>query len=330
VPEALAAPARHDGARTLAGTAIAGLGTALPATAVPNAPIAERIGVDPDWIVQRTGIHSRHVASAEETLVALSASAGAAALADAGIDAAAVDLVLVATSSSDDLIPNAAPLVAGALGADGAGGIDVGAACTGFVAGMQLASAALESGRADVVLLVGADCLSRFLDPDDRRTAMLFGDGAGAMVLTRAAGRAVLGPVVLRCAPARDLLFIDRGRAVIQMEGQEVFKHAVARMTEATREASEAADVALEDIDLFVYHQANGRIIRSVGQRLGLDPARVVDCIGEHGNTSAASIPLALAQALGDGRLREGARVLLAAFGAGFVWGGAVIEWRTA
>jgi 3-oxoacyl-[acyl-carrier-protein] synthase-3 len=312
----------------VAATRSAGLGVALPDTVVTSDAIAARIGVEPGWIEQRTGISERRVVLPHERLSDLAASAATAALADAAVDPADVDLLLLATTAGDEVTPSAAPLVAKAIGARNAGAIDVGAACAGFLAGLSLAAAQLDSGRARTVLVVGADMLSRFTDPDDRRTAALFGDGAGALLLT-AEGPAI-GPVVLRADGDRDLLFITRERNVIEMEGHEVFKHAVHRMSEATLEACAATETPLDEIDLFVFHQANRRIIDAVGRRLRLDRDKVVDCIAGHGNTSAASIPLALDHARRDGRLVDGAKVLVSAFGAGFTWGAAVVEWRTA
>ena len=305
-----------------------GLGTAVPRDVVENAPIASRLGVDPAWIVQRTGIERRHVVAPGDRLDELAARAGSAALQDAAVDPRDVDLVLVANTSADELTPAAAPLVAAQVGAVNAGAIDVGAACTGFLSGLSLAAAQLESGRAHKVLLIGADILSRYVDPDDRRTAALFGDGAGALLLTPQ-GPAV-GPVVLGAAGDRHLLFATRARHVIEMEGHEVFKHAVARMSEATLQALDAAGLTLADVDLFVYHQANRRILDAVRRRLGAERERIVDCIADFGNTSAASIPIALDHARRDGRLSEGTRVLMGAFGAGFTWGAAVVEWRAA
>jgi 3-oxoacyl-[acyl-carrier-protein] synthase III len=307
--------------------AILGCGTALPSTVIASATIADRLGVREEWILARTGIQARHVAAPDERLSDLATRAGAAALARAGVDAAELDLVLVATLSADELTPNAAPLVAHALGAIGAGALDIGAACTGFISALAMAAAWIESGRADRVLVVGADILSRFTDRDDRRTAPLFGDGAGAVVMGVSAAGGI-GPVVLGQDGAHaGAIVASRARGMIEMEGQETFRNAVNRLVEVTCQAAERARVPLEAIDLFVYHQANARITRAVGARLDLEPSRVVDCIAKIGNTSAASLPLALAHAEAAGRLRRGMTFLLAAFGAGFTWGGAVVQW---
>jgi 3-oxoacyl-[acyl-carrier-protein] synthase III len=309
------------------GTAIAGLGVAVPAAVVSNTPIAARLGIDEDWIVQRTGVRERHVATAGERLWELAALAGRRALAEAGTGAGELDLVLVATFSNDELTPAASARVTAALGADRAAAIDVNAACSGFISALALAAAQLESGRAERALVIGADLMTRIVDPDDRATAALFADGAGAVVLN-AAGSSRVGPVVLGAdGAAGDLVQGWREEGVMRMQGQDTFRHAVARLCEVSLAAAEAAETRLEDLDLFVYHQANARILRAVGQRLGLPGDRVVDCIDRYGNTSAASIPLALDVARGEGRLRDGDRVLLAAFGAGLTWGATVVEW---
>lgn len=296
---------------------------------VPNAPIAARLGVSDEWIVQRTGIHSRHVAAAGERLADLAAGAGRAALERAGVAAEDLDLILVATTTSDELLPNTAPLVAEALGASRAGAMDIGAACTGFLSALALASGQIEAGRARNVLVIGADVMTRITDHDDRRTAALFADGAGAAVVSEADGAGRIGPVTLGAdgGVGAELIRVEREEALIRMQGQETFRHAVARLCEATLDATRLAGVGLRDIDLFVYHQANGRILRAVGERLELPADRVIDCIERYGNTSAATLPLALAVAEADGRLQPGHRVLLGAFGAGFTWGAAVIEW---
>lgn len=295
-----------------------GLGVAVPDQIVPNAQIAERLGVSEDWIVSRTGIRERRWLQPDESLADLATAA-----AERALDGVRPDLVIVATCSPDDLIPALAPVVADRVSATA--GIDVNAACTGFLAALALAAAQLEARRAERVLVVGAERLSQLLDHDDKGTAAIFGDGAGALLLD--ADGPWLGQVILRSESRRDLLFASRGSGLVEMAGSDVFKHAVSRMTEATHAALGQADTTLDEIDLFVYHQANSRIVRAVGQRLGLDPAKVVDCIESYGNVSAASLPLALATARDDGRLFAGARVLLSAFGAGFVWGAAVLEW---
>jgi len=327
VPEAAVAIEAVAAPRAAYGTAVAGLGTALPDTVVSNDEVAARIGKDARWIHTRTGIDSRRVLAPEDRLSGLAAKAAEAALADAGMGAEDLDLVLLATASGDDIFPAVAAEVCGIIGAHKAAGLDVGAACTGFLASLQLGASLIESGRVEHVLVIGAEKLSAITDATDKRTAMLFGDAAGAMVLSRTAAPGELGPVVLRTESQRDLLFAERG-SCIEMDGHEVFKHAVTRMSEATLQALEAAGTALEEIDLFVYHQANSRIVKSVGQRLGLDAPKVVDCIATYGNVSAASLPLALAAARDDGRLTDGTKVLLSAFGAGFVWGAAVLDWR--
>ena len=304
---------------------ITGLGVALPETVVPNAPIAARLGVDDAWIERRTGIRSRRVLAPGERLADLATAAARAALEDAGIDARDLDQILVATFTSDELTPATAPLVAHALGTDAAA-LDLNAACTGFLAGLELACSAIESGRAEHVLLVAAEALSRVTDPDDRRTAALFGDAAGAAVI--AAGSGSLAPVVLRSAGEHaPLIVARRDDPVIRMEGHETFLVATAALVEATLDACAAAGISRGDVDLFVYHQANRRILDAVTERLGLDRERVVDAIAELGNTSAASIPLALARAREEGRLGAGGRVLIAAVGAGFVYGAGVLTW---
>src|SRR5919199_319996 len=306
--------------------AVAGVGHAVPETVVANAGIARRLGVDEAWIESRTGTRERRALRAGERLTDLAARAGEAALRDAGVDAEDVDLVLVGTTSADEMSPHAAPLVAGALGIRGAAAIDLSAACTGFLSGLATAAALIETGRARAALVVGADGLTRYLDRDDRGTAMLFGDGAGAVVVTATDGGAgAIGPVVLHSDPdGSGLIRLERDDPRIRIDGPVVFRHAVRLMVEVTYEAVTAAGVSLDDVDVFVYHQANSRIIRAVATELSADPARVVDVVDRFANTSAASIPIALSVAAREGRLRPGATVLLAAFGAGLVWGGTV------
>jgi 3-oxoacyl-[acyl-carrier-protein] synthase-3 len=328
MPRPLAFPAPSPAAsERRRGTEIAGLGVALPETVVTNAPIAARLGIEEDWIVRRMGIHERRVAAPGETLASYAAQAGRRALAGAGVAAGDLDLVLVATISNDELTPAAAPRVAAELGAGAAAALDVNAACTGFVSALSLACAQVESGRAANVLVIGAELMSRIIDPDDRATAPLFGDGAGAVVV-RGAARGRIGPVVLGADGANaDLIRASREEGLVRMQGHETFRLAVDRMSEVSVSAAAAAGLELSEIDLFVYHQANARILQAVGARLVLDPELIVNCIGRYGNVSAGTIPLALEVARQAGTLRDGARVLLAAFGAGLTWGATVVEW---
>lgn len=317
-----------DARRTTRGAAIASLGVALPPTVVPNAGIAERLGVDDHWIVKRIGVHERRMAQPGERLSDLVLRAARTALERAAVEPAELDLILIGTFTQDEILPNAAPIVAGELGAVNAGAVDLGAACMGFLSGVALAAGQIESGRADTVLVAGAEVLTRFLDMDDRRTAALIGDGAGAVVMSATDAPGRIGPFVLRANDrSRDIVYMTREEAKLRMEGQQTFVYAVDYLSDVSTEAMAAAGLAIEDVDLFVYHQANARITRAVGERLGLPAERVVDCIATTGNTSAASIPLALGVAQEEGRLHDGARILVAAIGAGFTWGAAIIEW---
>jgi 3-oxoacyl-[acyl-carrier-protein] synthase-3 len=306
---------------------IIGLGHQVPPEVVPNADIGPRIGVEDEWIQKRTGIKSRRRAASHETLAEYATVAGRRALQDAGVDARDVDLVLVATMTPDDITPNAAPVVADALGAENAGAVDIGAACSGWLAALRLAAGQVETGRAERVLVVGAELLTRITNFDDPKTAALFGDGAGAVVVG-ADGEGDIGPIVLAAdGELADRITANHDDRVLQMDGHSTYMVAVKRLSEVTVAAVARAGLELEDIDLFVYHQANGRIIRAVGERLDLEPAKVADYVAHMANTSAASIPLTLSLLREDGRLRPGHKVLIAAIGAGFTWGAGVIEW---
>jgi 3-oxoacyl-[acyl-carrier-protein] synthase-3 len=323
-PESLSAAS----APPRAGAAIASVAASLPAQVVSNGPIADRIGVSDEWIVRRTGIHSRRIAEPQERLATHATAAARAALERAEVPAESLDLVLVATTTADEVMPAAAPQVAYGLGASRAGAFDIGAACTGFVSALAVGAAQIESGRARSAVVVGADFMSRITDPDDRSTAAVFADGAGAAVLVATDHPGRVGPIILGADGAgADHIFAARSEGRIRMRGHETFREAVARLSLATVQAIRAAELRQEEIDLFVYHQANGRILSAVGERLGVPQERVVDCIGEYGNTSAATLPLALAFSERVGRLGAGDRVLLAAFGAGFTWGATVVEW---
>ncbi len=315
-------------AQTLEGAAVVGVGRALPQRIVGNDEIAAALGVDEEWIARRTGTRDRHVAGPKDRLDEFASDAARAALEDAGIDAGEVDLVLVATTSAEEMSPHAAPLVAERIGAGSAGALDVSAACPGFLSALTMAGSMVEAGRVRTAVCVGADFLSRYLDPHDRGSAMLFGDGAGAVVVTTLGGRSRFGPAHLHSdGGGRDLIRLDRRGLKITMDGPTVFRWAVRSMSAVTREVLDEAGMSLDDVDLFVYHQANSRIIEAVGKRLHLDPEKVIDVVDRFANTSAASLPIALAVAREQGRLRDGDRVLLSAFGAGMVWGAAVLEW---
>jgi 3-oxoacyl-[acyl-carrier-protein] synthase-3 len=322
-------PARAPGAPTRT-AAIMSVATELPAGRLTSLELAASLGISEDWILSRTGIRERRRAGDEERLTDYATRAGARALARAGVPAAELDLVIVATLTPDELTPNTAPLVAHALGAEKAGAFDVGAACTAFLSGLALGAAQIESGRADRVLLIGADFVTRITDFSDRRTAPLFADAAGAVVLgvSEHDGHGSIGPIVLGADGSHHrTIYAEHDERKIRMDGPEVFRNAVTRMSDVTLAAVERAGLTLGEIDLFVYHQANARITKTIGDRLGLPSERVVDCIATLGNASAATLPVALQAAELDGRLKPGANVLLSAFGAGFTWGGGVIVW---
>jgi 3-oxoacyl-[acyl-carrier-protein] synthase III len=314
-----------------ASAALASVGVAVPAGSVPSAAIEERLGLADGWIESRTGVRFRRIAEPGERTYEYAARAAADALAAADCAAADVDLIVVATMSHDHLTPAAAALVAAEIGAGRAGALDVNAACSGFVSALGLGAAQIESGRAATVLVIGADLLSHLTDRDDRSTAGLFGDGAGAVLMRGIRGAGRVGPVVLGADGANaGLVWAERREGLIRMNGADTFRHAVARLSAGTLEALEAAGRSLEEVDLFVYHQANSRIIRAVGEQLGLPARRTADYVGRFGNTSAATLPIALALAEEEGRLLgDGEIVLLAAFGAGLTWGATTVRWGT-
>ena len=308
---------------------ISGIGGALPGHVITNHDLAARLDTSDEWIVRRTGIRTRRHLSEGEDLTTLAVTACADALADAGRAAEDVDAILVSTVTPDYITPGLAPLVATGLGAVRASAVDMNGACAGFLYALDHASALIESGRASLVLVCGAEALSRITDHEDRSTAVLFGDGAGAVVVTAGDYDLGLPPMVLGSDGARvDLLYADQEDRVLRMRGAEVYRHAVARMVEATAAALGNADLGVEDIDLFVAHQANARIIEAAADRLGLSRDRISLHVQEVANTSSASIPLALHQADRAGTLRPGDTVALAAFGAGFVWGAGVASWK--
>ena len=308
---------------------IFGIGAALPEHVITNADLEQHLDTNDEWIVRRTGIRERRHLQGDETLADLATRACLLALDDAGRTGAEVDHVIVSTFTADRVTPGLAPEVARVLGADRAAAVDLNAACAGFLYGLDQAAALVESGRASVVLVCGAEALSRVIDYEDRSTAVLFGDGAGAVVVAGGELELGVGGFVLGADGAQaDLLYAERDERVLRMQGSDVYRHAVRRMTAASREALQRAGRTVEDIDLFVAHQANVRIIDAAAAELGIAPEKVVVNVDRVANTSSASIPLALEQAEREGRLKPGDTVALAAFGAGFVWGAGIVSWK--
>lgn len=324
----VSAPAAGPGGPKQLRTAhVAGVGHALPDEIVGNEEIAARVGVSPTWIERRTGIHDRRRAVEGELLADLAAAASRSALESAGVAVEDVDLILLATITGDEITPSTASQVARALGVPTAGALDVGAACSGFVSALALGGAMIEAGRTDTVLVIGAEMVSRVLDYDDKGTASLFGDGAGAAVLVSGGG-GELGPTLMASDGSLGALIrIDRERRLLEMDGHETFIAAVPTMAGVATDLCSQVGIGLSDVSLFVFHQANGRILKGIVEHLELEPERVVDCIAHVGNTSAASVAIALSMAADEGRIPENGTVLLAAFGAGLSWAGAVLTY---
>jgi 3-oxoacyl-[acyl-carrier-protein] synthase-3 len=318
---------------------VRGVGSYLPERVVTNLDLMEQVETSHEWIVQRTGIEQRHIAADTETTSWLGIRAAQAALADAGLDPADIDLVLVATSTPDYIFPSTATVVQEGLGMHHGAAFDLQAVCTGFVYAVATADKFLCSGSHKRALVIGAETFSRILDWEDRTTCVLFGDGAGAIVLEAgegegtAADRGVLTSHLRSDGRHRDKLYVDGGpgskkrTGVLRMEGREVFRFAVGMVTDVVRDAFEATGTTAEDLDWFVPHQANKRIITASAEKLGIAPDKVVITVDRHGNTSAASIPLALDAAKRDGRLKQGDLVMIEAIGGGFTWGSALIRW---
>lgn len=318
---------------------IVGCGSYLPARIVTNAELAQRVDTTDEWIVQRTGIRQRHVAAESETTSVLGLKAAQAALADAGMEPAEIDLIIVATATPDHTFPATATQIQAALGIAGGVAFDLQAVCSGFVFALATADKFLSTGAARTALVIGAETFSRILDWEDRTTCVLFGDGAGAVVLRAEPGegtladRGVLATHIRSDGRYKDKLYVDGGPGstktvgFLRMEGKEVFRHAVQNLAETVRHTFAETGLSGADIDWFVPHQANRRIIDATADKLGIGHDRVVVTVDRHGNTSAASIPLALAEAHRDGRIRPGQLVLIEAMGGGFTWGSALIRW---
>ena len=317
---------------------VRGIGSYLPANLVTNADLASRVDTSDEWIVQRTGIRERHIAAEGEMTSDLGREAALRALADAGLEPGDIDLIVLATSTPDQTFPATAATIQAQLGITHGAAFDLQAVCSGFVFALSTADAHLRTGMFKRALVIGAETFSRILDWTDRGTCVLFGDGAGAVVLEavpadQAGGRGILTSHLRTDGRHRSKLFVDGGPSSTQtvghlrMEGREVFRHAVGMITDVIEDAFAASGESAESIDWFVPHQANRRIIDASAQKLHIAPGKVVTTVDRHGNTSAASIPLALDVARKDGRIKDGDLVLLEAMGGGFTWASALVRW---
>ena len=318
---------------------VIGCGHYLPERILTNSDIEKIVDTTDDWIIERTGIQSRHIAAEGETTSMLATRAAERAIENAGCLATDIDLIVLATATPDYTFPSTATQVQAALGIHGGAAFDVQAVCSGFVYALTVADKFLISGSHKRALVIGAETFSRILDWTDRTTCVLFGDGAGAVVLEAQSGkgtledRGVLNTVLRSDGRHRDKLYVDGGPSTtgtsghLRMEGREVFRHAVTCLAEVIEETFAQTGIGAQDIQWFVPHQANRRIIDATARKLNIDPAHVVVTVEKHGNTSAASIPLALSTACQDGRIKRGDLVLLEAMGGGFTWGAALVRW---
>ena len=319
-------------------TVIKGIGSYLPERTVTNAELGERVDTSDTWIVERTGIRERHIAAAGELTSDLALTAARNALAHAGMDGNDIDLLIVCTATPDQTFPATAARVQAALCRPGIPSFDLQAVCSGFVYGLAVIDNFIRLGQARHGLLIGAETFSRILDWEDRGTCVLFGDGAGAIVVSGEDGqgtfqdRGILSTHLHSDGRHHDMLYVDGGPSSTQttghlrMRGKEVFRHAVVNLADTVREALQANKITVADLDWLVPHQANRRILDSTAQKLGLDPAKVIVTVDTHANTSAASIPLALDTAVKDGRIKQGQLVLMEAMGGGFTWGSALVR----
>jgi 3-oxoacyl-[acyl-carrier-protein] synthase-3 len=313
---------------------VAGLGSALPRRRVTNDELAATVDTSDEWIVERTGIRSRYIASDGETTGSLATDAARAALVHAGVNAADIDLIVLATATPDQTFPSTATKVQAALGIDDCIAFDVHAVCTGFLYALSVADSMLRAGNAHKALVIGAETFSRILDWDDRATCVLFGDGAGALVLSAEESEGgILATKLHADGRHNDLLFVDGGPSTtgtvgkLRMKGREVFRHAVVNLAGVLNEVLSGAGLTSADVDWVVPHQANARILDATAKKLGLPSEKVVVTVDRHANTSAASVPLAFDTAVKDGRIKRGDIVVLEAMGGGFTWGAAALRY---
>ncbi len=316
---------------------VIGTGSALPRTVVSNAELAARVDTTDEWIVERTGIRQRHVAQADETTATLATAASRAALEAAGVDAKDVDLIVLATATPDQTFPATATIVQHALGCHGGTAFDVAAVCSGFLYALGVADSMLRTGMARRALVIGSETFSRILDWEDRTTCVLFGDGAGAVLLEAReesgdAPRGIIATKLHADGNHNQLLYVDGGASTtgtigkLRMKGREVFRHAVVNLASVLREVLDEAGLTTADIDWLVPHQANARILDATARKLDLPVEKVIVTVDRHANTSAASVPLALDVAVRDGRIKQGDLVMLEAMGGGFTWGASLVR----
>jgi 3-oxoacyl-[acyl-carrier-protein] synthase III len=313
---------------------ILGTGSALPRRKVSNAELAQTVDTSDEWIVERTGIRFRHIAGDDETTATLAADASRAALQAAGLSTLDIDLIVLATATPDQTFPSSATKVQAMLGINDCVAFDVAAVCSGFLYALSVADSMIRAGSARKALVIGSETFSRILDWDDRTTCVLFGDGAGAIVLAgEDSDRGLLATRLHADGRHNGLLYVDGGPSTtgtvgkVRMRGSEVFRHAVVNLAAVLREVLDVAGLSPADIDWVVPHQANARILDATARKLGLPAAKVVVTVDQHANTSAASVPLALDTAVRDGRIKRGDIVVLEAMGGGFTWGGSVLRY---
>ncbi len=312
---------------------IVGTGSALPTRRVSNAELADQVDTSDEWIVARTGIRFRHIAGDDETTATLATDASRKALVAAGMDAGEIDLIIVATATPDQTFPASATKVQAALGINDCIAFDVAAVCSGFLYALSVADSMIISGAAKTALVIGSETFSRILDWEDRTTCVLFGDGAGAVVLRGEEGEAgILASSLHADGRHNGLLYVDGGPSTtgtvgkVRMKGSEVFRHAVTNLASVMGEVLAKVGLSATDIDWVVPHQANARILDATARKLGLPPAKVIVTVDQHANTSAASVPLALDVAVRDGRIKSGDLIVLEAMGGGFTWGASVVR----
>ena len=318
---------------------ITGCGSYLPARRVSNEELSKTVDTSDEWIVERTGIRYRHIAAKDEKTSDLALAASKQALAMAGLEPNDLDLIIVGTATPDETFPSTATMVQAKLGMTRGAAFDVQAVCSGFVYALSIADNFVKAGQAKRILVIGAETFSRILDWTDRTTCVLFGDGAGAVVVEAATGegttadRGILSTHLHSDGRQHDLLYVDGGPSstgtsgFVRMRGKEVFRHAVVNLADVVKESLAATGLDASDIDWIVPHQANRRILDGTARKLGVAPEKVIITVDEHANTSAASVPLALNQAVSDGRIKRGDLLLLEAMGGGFTWGACLVRW---